>query len=135
MFEAKAAPRGAAGAFRLPLSPGIPDEGLTTFGGRFREIRWNRSSSTGQALSQIERQSVVNGLRVAFLPIANRREGTGTPLRTLIRLLKDGRGLTTIEYGLLAVFIAAGLIVAFGLLGDNLSETYEDLNREIQSRL
>jgi Flp pilus assembly pilin Flp len=56
-------------------------------------------------------------------------------LRTLIRLLKDTRGLTTIEYGLLAVFIAAGLIVAFGLLGDNLSETYEDLNLQMQSRL
>ena len=54
-------------------------------------------------------------------------------MRILIRLLKDTRGLTTIEYGLIASLIAASLIVAIGLLGDHLIGIYQYLVDELQS--
>ena len=54
-------------------------------------------------------------------------------MRTLIRLLRDTRGLTTIEYGLIATLIAATLIVAIGLLGDHLNEIFQYLSQELQS--
>jgi len=60
--------------------------------------------------------------------------GQGTALRTLIRLLGDTRGLTTIEYGLIAMLIAAGLILVIGLLGDHLNGTYQDLDQQLRNQ-
>jgi Flp pilus assembly pilin Flp len=48
-------------------------------------------------------------------------------LSILTRLLNDTRGATTIEYGLILVAIAVGLVVGFGLLGDQLAASYDDL--------
>lgn len=56
-------------------------------------------------------------------------------MRNLIRLLGDTRGLTTIEYGLIAVLIAASLIVGIGLLGEQVNGTYHDLDQELKSHL
>jgi Flp pilus assembly pilin Flp len=56
-------------------------------------------------------------------------------LRTLIKLLGDTRALATIEYGLIAMLIAVGLIVVIGLFGDHLNGTYQDLNQQLRSHL
>ena len=54
-------------------------------------------------------------------------------MSTLIRLLNDTRGVTTIEYGLIVAGIAVGLIVGFGLLGDQVAASYGDLAVKIQT--
>jgi pilus assembly protein Flp/PilA len=42
----------------------------------------------------------------------------------LIRLLKDERGATAIEYGLIAALISIALVMAFVSLGLNLTEIF-----------
>lgn len=56
-------------------------------------------------------------------------------MRTLIKLLGDTRALATIEYGLIAMLIAVGLIVVIGLLGEHLNGMYQDLNQQLRSHL
>lgn len=40
------------------------------------------------------------------------------------RFLRDEEGVTAIEYGLIAALIAVAIIVAAGLVGTNLSSTF-----------
>ena len=51
----------------------------------------------------------------------------------LTRLLNDTRGVTSIEYGLILVLIAVGLVVGFGLLGDQLAASYDDLAVKVET--
>ncbi len=51
----------------------------------------------------------------------------------LIRLLKDTRGATSIEYGLIVVCVAVGLVVGFGLLGDQVAASYDDLAVKVET--
>ena len=48
-------------------------------------------------------------------------------MNTLKRFIKDESGATAIEYGLIAALIAVGIIVAAGILGDNLSTLFTDI--------
>ncbi|WP_159590180.1 Flp family type IVb pilin [Chelativorans xinjiangense] len=41
------------------------------------------------------------------------------------RFLKDKSGATAIEYGLIAALIAIGIITAAGLLGTEISDTFD----------
>jgi pilus assembly protein Flp/PilA len=43
---------------------------------------------------------------------------------TLARLLKDERGATAIEYGLIAALIAIAAVSVMGTVGTNLSSTF-----------
>ena len=45
----------------------------------------------------------------------------------LIRLLKDERGATAIEYGLIAALISVALVMAFVSLGLNLSDIFNTI--------
>jgi pilus assembly protein Flp/PilA len=42
----------------------------------------------------------------------------------LVRLIEDSRGVTAIEYALIAALIAVAAIAAFTLVGTNLSTTF-----------
>jgi pilus assembly protein Flp/PilA len=44
--------------------------------------------------------------------------------RTISRLIEDTRGVTAIEYALIAALIAVAAIAAFTLVGTNLSTTF-----------
>ncbi len=44
---------------------------------------------------------------------------------------KDESGATAIEYGLIAAGIAVAIIAAVGLLGDNLSDLFDEIATEI----
>jgi pilus assembly protein Flp/PilA len=44
--------------------------------------------------------------------------------QTISRLIKDTRGVTAIEYALIAALIAVAAIAAFTLVGTNLSTTF-----------
>ncbi len=44
------------------------------------------------------------------------------------RLLKDDKGATAIEYGLLAALIAVVIIAAVSTLGGTLRDTFNDVN-------
>jgi pilus assembly protein Flp/PilA len=43
---------------------------------------------------------------------------------TLVRLLKDQRGATAIEYGLIAALIAVAAVTVLGTVGNHLSTTF-----------
>jgi pilus assembly protein Flp/PilA len=45
----------------------------------------------------------------------------------LIHLLRDDRGATAIEYGLIAALIAVAIITAVGLVGTNLTSTFNSV--------
>ena len=44
------------------------------------------------------------------------------------KMLKDSKGATAIEYGLIAALIAVAAITAMGTLGNNLSNTFTDVS-------
>ena len=43
------------------------------------------------------------------------------------RLTEDGRGVTAIEYGLIAALIAVAAVVVMGTVGTNLSSTFNTI--------
>ena len=49
----------------------------------------------------------------------------------LIKLIRDENGATAIEYGLIAALIAVAAIAAMSSLGNNLSNTFNDVNNEL----
>ena len=54
-------------------------------------------------------------------------------MEKLIRFLKDEEGVTAIEYGLIAALIAVVIIVAVSLVGNELSETFDEIQTELDS--
>ena len=49
------------------------------------------------------------------------------------RFLKDESGATAIEYGLIAALIGVGIITAAGLLGDEISATFDSIRTELST--
>ena len=47
------------------------------------------------------------------------------------KMLKDSKGATAIEYGLIAALIAVAAITAMGSLGNNLSNTFNNVSNEL----
>lgn len=45
-------------------------------------------------------------------------------MKRLLRFLKDDRGASAVEYGLLVALVAAVIVGAVTLLGGNLSQTF-----------
>ena len=54
-------------------------------------------------------------------------EGTGSRSWTLRRLTEDKRGVTAIEYGLIAALIAIAAITMMALVGTNLTSTFSNV--------
>jgi pilus assembly protein Flp/PilA len=50
---------------------------------------------------------------------------------TLMKLWKSEDGATAIEYGLIAALIAVAAIVAFQLVGTNLSNTFHNIATQL----
>lgn len=48
-----------------------------------------------------------------------------------LSLLRDRRGVTALEYGLIAALMAAVIIVAFGVLGNGLQNTMNTINTSL----
>jgi len=44
----------------------------------------------------------------------------------IARFVKDTSGVTSIEYALIAVIVAVGIVVSVTVLGDNLRASYEE---------
>lgn len=51
--------------------------------------------------------------------------------RFIGQLHRDDSGATAIEYGLIAALIAVAAIAAMSSLGNNLSNTFNDVNNEL----
>lgn len=49
----------------------------------------------------------------------------------ITKLLKDRKGVTALEYGLIAALIAVVIIVAVGSLGNNLANAFNFISDEI----
>jgi pilus assembly protein Flp/PilA len=54
-------------------------------------------------------------------------EGTGSRSWTLRRLTEDKRGVTAIEYGLIAALIAIAAIAMMALVGTDLTNTFSNV--------
>ena len=53
-------------------------------------------------------------------------------MKILSKIMKNEDGATAIEYGLIAALIAVAAIVAMGNLGDNLSNTFNEVNNSLE---
>ena len=49
------------------------------------------------------------------------------------KLIKNDKGATAIEYGLIAALIAVAAIAAMGNIGDQLGSTFNDVATELES--
>ncbi len=49
------------------------------------------------------------------------------------KMLKDEKGATAIEYGLIAALIAVAAIGALGAVGSQLSSTFQDVSGELSN--
>jgi pilus assembly protein Flp/PilA len=54
-------------------------------------------------------------------------------MKIFARFAKDESGATAIEYGLIAALIAVGIIVAAGLLGNNLSTLFNEIGTRLST--
>ena len=52
-------------------------------------------------------------------------------MKMIKKFFKNEEGATAIEYGLIAALIAVAAITAMSSLGDNLSNTFNDVNNEL----
>ena len=52
-------------------------------------------------------------------------------MKMIKKLFKNEEGATAIEYGLIAALIAVAVIAAMSSLGNNLSNTFNDVNNEL----
>jgi pilus assembly protein Flp/PilA len=52
-------------------------------------------------------------------------------MKMIKKLFKNEEGATAIEYGLIAALIAVAAIAAMSSLGDNLSNTFNEVNNEL----
>ncbi|MEG3166412.1 Flp family type IVb pilin [Sphingomonas sp. PB2P19] len=51
--------------------------------------------------------------------------------RTLVRLVRDGRGVTAVEYGMILGFIAVALIVGITSLGNSTSRMWNTVSDKV----
>ena len=52
-------------------------------------------------------------------------------MKMIKKLFKNEEGATAIEYGMIAALIAVAAIAAMSSLGNNLSNTFNDVNNEL----
>lgn len=52
-------------------------------------------------------------------------------MKIIKKLFKNEEGATAIEYGLIAALIAVAAITAMGALGDSLSNTFNEVDTEL----
>ncbi|MBP6580129.1 MAG: Flp family type IVb pilin [Sphingorhabdus sp.] len=53
-------------------------------------------------------------------------------MKMIKKLFKNEEGATAIEYGLIAALIAVAAIVAMGSLGNNLTNTFNEVNTSLE---
>lgn len=53
-------------------------------------------------------------------------------MKFINKLLRDEAGATAIEYGLIAALIAVAAITAMGTLGNNLSDTFDEVSGKLE---
>jgi pilus assembly protein Flp/PilA len=54
-------------------------------------------------------------------------------MKMIKKLFKNEEGATAIEYGLIAALIAVAAIVAMGSLGNNLTNTFDEVSGELSA--
>lgn len=52
-------------------------------------------------------------------------------MERLVRFLKDEEGVTSIEYALIAALIAIVIVIALSFVGNEVSETYENVASQV----
>lgn len=56
-----------------------------------------------------------------------------TTLRKWLKLGSDARGVTAIEYGLIAAFMAAVIVIVMGTLGGGLKNVFNSISGELSN--
>ena len=69
----------------------------------------------------------------AVRPKSHRDVKKDHPMRKFTKLLRDGRGATAIEYGLIAALIAVAAITAMTALGNQLSTTFSNVSNNMKA--
>ena len=54
-------------------------------------------------------------------------------MKNFRKMLKDSKGATAIEYGLIAALIAVAAITAMGTLGNTLGDTFNNVSDEMET--
>lgn len=54
-------------------------------------------------------------------------------MKNFRKMLKDSKGATAIEYGLIAALIAVAAITAMGTLGNTLGDTFNNVADEMET--
>ncbi|MDB5696690.1 MAG: Flp family type IVb pilin [Sphingomonas bacterium] len=54
-------------------------------------------------------------------------------MKRIVKMLRDTRGATAIEYGLIAALIAVAAIAAMQGLGNNLKATFENVSSNLKT--
>lgn len=72
----------------------------------------------------------VNHLRLGPIPIELRDKAA--IMQTFRKLIRDTRGATAIEYGLIAALIAVAAITAMSTLGKKLTNTFTNVSNNIK---
>lgn len=52
-------------------------------------------------------------------------------MQKFLKIIKDSKGATAIEYGLIAALIAVAAITAMGGLGNQLTNTFDDVTENM----
>lgn len=53
-------------------------------------------------------------------------------MKNFVKMLKDSKGATAIEYGLIAALIAVAAITAMSTLGNTLGDTFNNVSDEME---
>lgn len=54
-------------------------------------------------------------------------------MQKLVRIIRDNRGATAIEYGLIAALIAVAAITAMSALGNQLTTTFNNVSNNMKA--
>lgn len=65
--------------------------------------------------------------------VVQRNQERFGPMLKFIRILRDNRGATAIEYGLIAALIAVAAITAMTALGNQLTTTFSNVSNNMKA--
>lgn len=57
----------------------------------------------------------------------------GAPMKMIQRFIRDERGATAVEYGLIAGLVAVAVIAALTALGDSLNALFSDVSSTVST--
>lgn len=93
----------------------------------------NRLDDRAERIARLEKRVETYEIKLAQAQKNDMPRGpNGRFISKVKDLVKDARGVTLIEYGLIAAFIAVALVVVLGTVGDSLNDVFSSINTAIE---